>query len=357
MIVNPMIWFDCGDDDPIGEILVAADLLHYVVPQYRAPKTRAYMDQVFLNTLPLDFRQQCRMDKTPFVKLCELLGEQEVFQNQSTCEQTPVCLQIVCALERLGKYGNGASLGSLKRAYGIRQGTTSLFTARVITALNDQAAEMITWPSHEQKARIKADLVDDDFFCCIGCIDGTTFPLAQCGKTYFDHKYRYSVNDQVICDHRRRIVGLFVGLPGSCADITCYGQIDIRKNPRVNSGEAEYLLADSGYPITTTIVPVIKGQEARQEANIRFNMCVSHTRVVNENCIGTLKTRILSLREIRTQIKGEIVTQDMERLCDWVIDCAVLHNLLLIRDDCWDACDDEVDEGELDQGRQVAEGE
>ena len=122
------------------------------------------MNQVFLYTLPFDFRQQCRMYKNFFLKLCKLIGECNVFQNQSTCEQTPVCLQIVCALERLGKYGNGASLGSLKRAYGIRQGTTSLFTARVITALNDQVAEVITWPSQEQIAHIKADLADDALF-------------------------------------------------------------------------------------------------------------------------------------------------------------------------------------------------
>ena len=129
------------------------------------------------------------------------------------------------------------------------------------------------------------------------------------------------------------------------------------QKPKVYFGEGEYFLADSGNPVTTTIVPVYKGHVARQEVNNRLNMCFSYTKVVNENCIGTLKARFLSLREIRTQIKGGIVTQDMERLCDWVIDCAVLHNLLLIRDDCWDACGEEVDEGELDQGRQVAEGE
>ncbi|OWZ21676.1 hypothetical protein PHMEG_0003736 [Phytophthora megakarya] len=41
----------------------------------------------------------------------------------------------------------------------------------------------------------------------------------------------------------------------------------------------------------------------RQSDNAAFNTIVSSARVVNENCIGTLKNRRSSLYGVRTQIK------------------------------------------------------
>lgn len=34
-----------------------------------------------------------------------------------------------------------------------------------------------------------------------------------------------------------------------------------------------------------------------------FNMCIAKARITNEHCIGVLKSRWYSLKEIRTQLK------------------------------------------------------
>src|SRR3954469_120106 len=208
------------DSDFFLEILLGAHALRYVTPHIPTPKTRAYMDNIFDLISDVDFQQQCRMTKESFQKIVELIKDHPIFHNNSFIEQTPVKLQLACALKHLGKNGNGASMGSLKRLYGIGYGTVSRFTDRVIKVLNDLAKDIIHWPSQEERAQIRDDLAPLGFPGCIGFIDGTTLPLSQrpgrCGEAYFDRKHRYSINAQVVCNHQQRFMALHVGFPGSC---------------------------------------------------------------------------------------------------------------------------------------------
>lgn len=61
-------------------------------------------------------------------------------------------------------------------------------------------------------------------------------------------------------------------------------------------------------------------------------MCVAKTWVTNEHCIGMLKSRWHSLKELRTQLKTKSENQWMVR---WINVYAQLHNFNIDMGDLW----------------------
>jgi hypothetical protein len=131
----------------------------------------------------------------------------------------------------------------------------------------------------------------------------------------------------------KRIIGMHVGCPGSCADSSIFKRMDVYKDPHDHFSPGEYLLADSAYGLTTTCIPAYKAPAANIPENKDFNFCLAKSRVRNEHCIGVLKSRWGSLREMRQQIRN---IQDMRHFVEWVASCCVLHNMLAQLGDAWE---------------------
>ncbi|OWZ03351.1 hypothetical protein PHMEG_00024936 [Phytophthora megakarya] len=206
-----------------------------------------------------------------------------VFHNNSKHLQAPVWLQLAVALDKLGTYGSGSTQGRTKIIWGVGKGTLDLFTARVVIALNDLSDVYVKWPDEETRRNISRRMASEGFPGCVDFIDGTTFPLSQKssinGECYFDRKHTYSLNAQVVCDDRRRIIAFQCGWPGSCADSTVYSHMAF----------------------------------ANDELNKYFFQWTS-------------------LGELRLQIKRK---EDIERLLRWINACVVLHNILFTLGDGW----------------------
>ena len=152
----------------------------------------------------------------------------------------------------------------------------------------------------------------------------------------FNFRYslcRYSINLQVVCDVDGRIIALHTGCPGSAADSTAHKRMDCYHSPESFFSPGEYLLADSAYALTKHCIPAFKSPAANRPENASFNHCIAKSRVRNEHCIGVLKGRWASLREMRQQIRND---KDMETLVSWVVACCVLHNMLASIRDTWD---------------------
>ena len=130
---------------------------------------------------------------------------------------------------------------------------------------------------------------------CVGFVDGTGIPLYQKpgfdGSTFYDRKGQYSINAQVICNCNKKITAIFSGWPGSCADSRVYKMMSLANEPEKWFSKGQYLLADSAYSLTPTIIPSYKGKKARNLTNIEFNYCVAKSHVRNEHTIGILKHR------------------------------------------------------------------
>lgn len=144
--------------------------------------------------------------------------------------------------------------------------------------------------------------------------------------------FRYSVNAQIICDLHGRIIALDAGSPGAASDSTVFKSMEQSRDPANHFSPGEYLLADSAYAVSVNCVPAYKAPAADLPDNTSFNFYLARSRVRNEHCIGVLKGRWQSLRELRHQIQDD---DRMENLCRWVLACAVLHNIMAKINDRW----------------------
>ncbi|KAL3691189.1 hypothetical protein R1sor_004840 [Riccia sorocarpa] len=219
-------------------------------------------------------------------------------------------------------------------------GTVVLYTQRVITALEDALSNEVVWPDRVERRRISDVFAVKGFPGCIGLIDGTLLKLSQRpkedGETYFDRKRNYSLNAQIVCDDKRRILYFFSGMPGSSADSTCLRRSSLyqvlKTETYVNSqffDSGQYLLADSGYVPLPHLVCAYRNATGSAEREV-FNTCVAQARVINEHAIGVLKSRWHSLKEIRVQLKNSRHNRFAMR---WISTCIRLHNFLIGRDE------------------------
>ena len=194
-------------------------------------------------------------------------------------------------------------------------------------------SSVVAWPAlHERRAIKHHFLQQYGLPQVIGCVDGTLIPLAwkpvRNGEDYFDRKSNYSLTAAVVCDHRRRIQYVLTGLPGSAHDQRVYGRTRLARNPDEFFARSEYILADSAYTPTKTVVPVLKKPVGRDlnRNETKFNHAMASARVVAEHTIGVLKMRFQSLRGLRVMIQGK---RSVGKAVNWMLACVVLHNLLL----------------------------
>lgn len=164
----------------------------------------------------------------------------------------------------------------------------------------------------------------------IGIMDGTHVILgakpSYQGEQYFNKKSRYSISCMIVNDHNCRITHLHAGFPGSAHDSRVFTNSQIWLHHAEFFKSPEYILTDTGYPLTTITLPPYKVLASKKKENQRFNKYLSSIRVRSEHTIGQLKGRFQSLRGIPTVISGK-ETHTLVVL--WIRSCAVLHNLLL----------------------------
>jgi hypothetical protein len=158
---------------------------------------------------------------------------------------------------------------------------------------------------------------------------------------YYTRKKRFALHLQAITDHKGLFTHYLVGWPGSVHDSKVLQFSEIWTNRFKLFHDQEFLLADTGYPISTWIIPPFKDTDDQQQR--RFNVKHSKCRVVVENAFGRLKGRFQLLREMRAQ--------DLKR-ANYLIACAVvLHNYIESQGEIWDDPyyeDDSDSDGEVE---------
>ncbi|KAL2642441.1 hypothetical protein R1flu_010028 [Riccia fluitans] len=100
-----------------------------------------------------------------------------------------------------------------------------------------------------------------------------------------------------------------------------------------------YLLGDSGYTSGERLVAAFRNAGGDKDKT-NFNTCIAHVRIANEHCIGILKSRWHSLKEVRTQLKNRAENQYLVR---WVRCCILLHNFLIRQKDDWTEADGPIE--------------
>jgi len=87
----------------------------------------------------------------------------------------------------------------------------------------------------------------------------------------------------------------------------------------------EYLLADAGYSIASTVIPRYKGNDITAQEH-RFNGLHGSARVKIEYAFGWLKLKWQSLKNLPAKIDKK---RHIDRASSWTMACLILHNFCL----------------------------
>lgn len=228
-------------------------------------KSKEFARDFFVNFPGHLFCQLTRMDKHCFFHLVQLVEAHLVLHNHSFHFQTLVECQLAIKLNGLGHDGNGSFLNHMILTWGVHNGSIVSFTKQCSSVLEDALAEEMVWLDSRERVSISMDFGKFGFPQCIGLIDGSLLPIVQWPKTYgecyWNQKCRYSLNKQVVCDHRRKILFLSIRMSRSCQDLTYLRKCPFwpfvnEIGPNTCFNDEEYLLDNSSYmPCPTWSLP------------------------------------------------------------------------------------------------------
>ncbi|XP_034541158.1 putative nuclease HARBI1 [Notolabrus celidotus] len=163
-----------------------------------------------------------------------------------------------------------------------------------------------------------------------GSIDGTHIrikPPAENKEDYLNRKLFYSIQLQVVCDHKGRFLNIFTGLPGSVHDarVLRWSSIYVEK---LYPPRGWCILGDGGYPCLAAPISLLTPyrEPVQNPVQARYNRHHSKARYVVERAIGMMKTRWRSIFLKALEVKATFVPAVVST-------CAFLHNLSLSNGD------------------------
>uniref|UniRef100_A0A336MWE7 CSON005157 protein n=1 Tax=Culicoides sonorensis TaxID=179676 RepID=A0A336MWE7_CULSO len=333
-----------GNHDEVDDVvelytdfIIAYNSFRYSVPFNigSVPKSQDFLLEIVPQLDDERFKMLFRMSRSTFGKLLNLIENDECFEYKGRGrKQIDVHIQLKIVLYRLGC---SISLPPIAALFGIGDGgSISNYCKRVFSAILKHRRNLICWPNADER-----NLIDTETFHemphCIGYVDGTEVKLNEAPQddpdAYLSRKQTHSMKVQIVADHKLRIRQIITGYPGSVHDARIYNQCQLALNSSSYFNQNQYLLADSAYKLTNTIItPFRANQRGDGDSNKKkeFNKRLSKYRVRVENTIGGLKERFESLKDLRVSIKDE---ESSEFVCDWIIVCGTLYNFILQQGD------------------------
>ena len=117
----------------------------------------------------------------------------------------------------------------------------------------------------------------------------------------------------------------------------------------------QFIITDAGYALSEIVCTPYRQPYASRPENELFNHLFSSARTCIERVNGILKGRWASLRGIRTQLNSD---KDYQHICEHILVCLILHNLMIdLREDEWEEGDeDEEEEDDNEHDEDANEG-
>ncbi|KAL1509932.1 hypothetical protein ABEB36_004596 [Hypothenemus hampei] len=240
---------------------------------------------------------------------------------------------------------NKTVLRDVADRFGLGEATLYRIIIKMNLFFKELAKDVIKFPvSDEMKQNFERQFrMISGFPGVIGIVDGTSIPVRTPAKknksTYCNRHDQPAITLQGICDYKKRFIDVFTGPPGKIHDSRVFNLSFIQKNIKVICGDTFHLLGDSAYPLRPWLMTPYRdyGNLSEQQRNYNIKFC--RTRVLIENTFGLLKTRFRQLMRLEFH--------SVEKSCNFIIACCVLHNLCIDNNDFIDEEGDDVtDEGE-----------
>ncbi|GAV09738.1 hypothetical protein RvY_19226 [Ramazzottius varieornatus] len=288
-------WSDTSSDECDLDILKTRRRFlrrcRYLRKRSLVPKSSHFVDTILSRLNDVRFKEDVRMYTESFVDLADRLAGHRGFRSTIQNPQRPVQLQLMMALYRSGCSGNGVSVGKVGRHFGVSEGAVVLYTNRVIVSILSLEKEVVFWPDASEKKTIKKRIFElSGFPNRLGFVDGTLVPFANKpnleGSDYFSHKSKYGINTLTLCDDQRRTRYLFAGFFGSAHDNRVFASTKLARFSTQFFRGGEYILTDSAYTNTSTVISSYKKPAALLKENEKFNFRLSQIRIRVEHCNG-----------------------------------------------------------------------
>lgn len=310
----------------------------------RVPRQIRWCEAVIDKYDPDRFRTKFGLLKSTFTKLAECIKHSDHFDSR---DQFPVDMQLAIVLYRLRTSGNLCRVSAM---FGIGDGSTiRRITKRVFDAI--ESLTLIMWPSTEEKRLLIAQSRETLPYC-LGIVDGSMSPLKWKptfnGRFFSTYKKNYAIKWQVTCDMNKKVRHLQAVTYGAVHDASLFKMTKMYLHPEYYFDGQEYIIGDSAYPLSNKCVTPYKSNTSLVSADHRrqFNRNLSKYRVRVENCIGEIKGRFPSLKNLPVRITTQ---EDLDFCSLWVGVCAMLHNFAKEYDDAVMYDYEELEEGEEEE--------
>ncbi|KAB0805455.1 hypothetical protein PPYR_02425 [Photinus pyralis] len=142
---------------------------------------------------------------------------------------------------------------------------------------------------------------------------------------FLNRKGYYSINVQIICNARLKILAINARFPGSVHDAGIW-TTSIVKNllhtSYENGDSSSWLIGDAGYPLEPWLMTPVSGHNLT-EPERRYNVAHKSIRNVIERLNGVLKTRFRCLS------KHRVLHYNPAKCAKLIYACAILHNMCI----------------------------
>ncbi|GLV40906.1 uncharacterized protein CBL_08480 [Carabus blaptoides fortunei] len=193
----------------------------------------------------------------------------------------------------------------------------------MIHFLSNLSPQVITWPTAERRIEIERYFRQNGFPGAVGAIDGTHIRIdkpTNDSDSYLNRKHFYSIQAQVVCDNRRRIIAVFIGFPESVHDSRI-----LRSSPLLDTlpekCQGGYILGDSGYPCLRQLLTPYRDRGQLRRVELNYNIKLSQNRYIVEHCFGILKQKFRQLYHLKLRKIVDMV--------HFIRACCVIHNFAL----------------------------
>ncbi|KAJ8048988.1 Protein ALP1-like [Holothuria leucospilota] len=235
----------------------------------------------------------------------------------------PPSLQVFIALRFFGHGSVTDDSGA--EPHGVSIPTACRAVRRVTKALCRRQNQFIKFPTTPEEVQQKQRdfMAIQGFPRVVGAIDGTHIRLTNValGPTeyvYVNRKGFYSINVQLVCDAKYRILNVVARWPGSTHDSRILQES--RLGHAFRDGQLQgILLGDSGYALKPWLMtPFLIPQTPAEQA---YNSAHRTTRALIEHLNGQLKNKFLCLGGTGPRVRTA------EKVCDIITACCVLFNI------------------------------
>ncbi|XP_018398475.1 PREDICTED: putative nuclease HARBI1 [Cyphomyrmex costatus] len=137
----------------------------------------------------------------------------------------------------------------------------------------------------------------------IGAIDGCHIPIKQPVKNatdFFNRKQFHSIILQGVCDHSKRFIDVFIGMPGRMHDARVFRNSPLfrkltdQQNPLLQRNQ--HLIGDCAYPLMVNLMTPFRDNGHLLPSQVCYNMKLSKIRSIIEQSFAFLKGKFRRLK-------------------------------------------------------------